>query len=206
MNELEGCHRIAFHSENGPTIGGSDLKLGVIADSLSRPPWEVFLLAGADYPLDVVFRREPRPAWISDPVAANCTARAASSASSPPETPRRRSWRAGVRSMIPQRVLRWLGYRRTARRVKQLLTSRAIDVFQTMDGGAQPTVVGAMLAGCSVISHYAAPPDLDAGADAWRYSRLAWRSADVRIAASRHNAQAWAAYLGVDSSAFRVIH
>lgn len=207
MNELEDCHRIAFHSENGPTIGGSDMKLGVIADSLSRPPWEVFLLAGAEYPLEVVFRREPRPAWISDSLAANCAAPAAApSAASPPEAPRGRSWRAGVRSLIPPRVLRWLGYRRTVRRVKQLLASRAIDVFQTMDGGPQPTVVGAKLAGCSVISHYAAPPDLDAGADAWRYSRLAWQYADVRIAASRHNAQAWAAYLGVDSSAFRVIH
>ena len=201
------CSRIAFHSENGPTIGGSDLKLGAIADSLSQPPWEVFLLAGADYPLDVVFHREPHPAWLSDPLAANCATSAAEpSACGATESGRSRSWRAQLRRMIPQGVLRWLGYRRTARRVKHLLASRAIDVFQTMDGGPQPTVVGAKMAGCAVISHYAAPPDDHDDPYARRYSRLACRNADVRIAASRHNAQAWADYLGIDSSAFRVIH
>lgn len=193
---------IAFHSENGPGIGGSDLKMGVIADHLDRTAWEVYALVNSEYPLARVFGKLPQV--IGDAIAAS--GQRVVPHTSPTTHPTKKSWKRVIGANIPIPIRRWLGYRRSARRVCRLLREHRIELFQTMDGGPQPTVVGARAANCRVVAHYAAPPGPRDDWIARRYARVSFANADIRVVASRFNARAWAEYLDVDVGQFRVVY
>jgi glycosyltransferase involved in cell wall biosynthesis len=205
--------RIAFHSENGPGVGGSDVMMGIVCDKLNRVEWEPYALVRPEYPLDAIFHKRP-PVRLGDVVSAN-----ASQAVSPPNEPqaeasRRRSLGSPVvlvnrvvSGCTPSSLRRLLGYRRCATRVRQFLEANSVAVFQTMDAGAQPTVFGARQAGCGVVAVYCAPPP-DGPSD-WLsrlVARRSFRAAQVRVGLSQRNNSLWAAYLGVSAGDFRLIY
>ena len=198
--------RIAFHSENGPGIGGSDVLMGVIAGHLPRDRYEIYALTRDDYPLASVFRYGPPPRRIGDATAANSgQPAAAASGAALPSAGRR--WKDVVRDLVPTAVRRRLGYRRSERRVTRLMLENGIQIFQTMDCGPQPTILGAAAAGCAVVAvHSAPPPNPPVDRLTLEYSRRSSGAAQACVAMSRFTAAQWEQFLGWPSGAFRVIY
>lgn len=200
---------IVFHSENGPGIGGSDFKMGRIIDSLDRERWHPLVLANAQYPMDAVFHRLPFPERIGGGVATNSQqgSSAVADSSTQPQSP---SIKQRVKSLIarslPVSWKRKLGYRKVALRVETLVRQHQVQVFQAMDAGPQPTIVGAKHAGCATISHYAAPPGDGQDPLTVQYSRYSASQSDVLLAASHYNARLWADYMQISPDRFTVIH
>lgn len=200
---------IAFHSENGPGIGGSDIIMGRIIDSLDRERWHPLVLANAQYPMDAVFHRLPFPERIGGGVATNSQQGPSevTDSSTQPQSP---SIKQRVKSLIarsmPVSWKRKLGYRKVAQRVEALARQHHVQVFQAMDAGPQPTIVGAKRAGCATISHYAAPPGDDLDRLTVQYSRFSASQSDVLLAASHYNARLWADYMQISPDRFTVIH
>lgn len=202
--------RIVFHSENGPGIGGSDLLMGVVADSLDRDRWDVYALTRADYPFEQVFQRRPLPKGIGDAICANSgqyPAVQVNGAVARSVWSWRRGLKAGLLKFLPGGLRRRMGYRRVAHRVRDLLASHQIDLFETRDGGLQPTVVGAKLAGCRTISRYSAPPpegEVDPLTRKWSKKVVGY--ADVLLTMSRANAAAWEKFLALPAGTIRIIY
>ena len=87
------------------------------------------------------------------------------------------------------------------------MKSNRIEFFQTMDGGPQPTVLGARQAGCRVVAAYNAPPPQEPVDRFTRsYSRRSFMTAHARIGVSRHSIGLWADFLRVDPNEFRLIY
>lgn len=207
---LKPIQRIAFHSENGPQIGGSDLLMGVVADSLDRDRWDVYALTRADYPFEKVFRRNPLPKAIGDAVCANSGPRPAvqlGGTASRSVRSCRLAVKAQILKLLPSGWRRRMGYRRVANRVRDLLASHQIDLFETRDGGLQPTVIGAKLAGCRTINRYSAPPpEGEVDALTRKLSRRVVAYSDVLLTMSRANAAAWEKFLALPAGSIRIIY
>ena len=185
--------------------------MGIVADRLDPAVWELYALLGPDYPTDVVFRG-PRPPVVlgeAGSVSPFGAPSAPSGKSNPQERsePPPKSARQAVLGLIPPMALKWLGYRRSAARVRDVLQEHRIEIFQAMDAGPQATVVGARQAGCRVVAVYCAPPPVEPVDPLTRsYSRRSFAAAHVRVGLSRHSIRMWAEFLGVEESAFRLIY
>jgi glycosyltransferase involved in cell wall biosynthesis len=87
------------------------------------------------------------------------------------------------------------------------MKANRIDIFQAMDGGAQPTVIGARQAGCKAVAVYCAPPPEEPVDKLTRsFSRQSFAAADARVGLSRHSIGTWAEFLGVDAKEFQLIY
>ena len=199
---------IALHSENGPGVGGSDFVMGKIADSLDPESWRVLAMVSPAYPHETVFRQIPFPTPIGDRLASN-SGQMSAVAAEPRRTgsPTLLGWRR-LRTLVPTALRRRRGYARAVARGEALLRRHGVEIFQTMDGGPQPTTIAAKQAGCMVVGCYSAPPPEGHGAGGLTqsYSLRSFHAADVKITMSHANAEAWANYLGVQQKSFRVIY
>lgn len=198
--------RIAFHSENGPKIGGSDVVMGVLAEALDPALWEPWLLVSSAYPVAKVVKRPSAFRILNAATGAEMFLDEMSqpaAAEPAPANPVSTSPSAPARPANP--VRRFIGLLRSTWRLSRFLRQHDIKVLHAMDGGPQISVIAAKLAGCQAIVTYQAPPPIERGLDLW-LTRLSYAMADVCLACSRSVRDQWLAYMGRSESKFRVIY
>ena len=93
-----------------------------------------------------------------------------------------------ARALVPRDVRLLPGLRCEARRIESLMGEHQIEVLHAMDGGPQPSVVGARRAVCRVVAGDHAPPPSGHGPGAsWVYSCFSLAHADVCLTVSEYN-------------------
>lgn len=193
--------RIAFHSENGPVIGGSDVHMGVLAQLLDPAVWDVWFLLHENYPLDRIVADPDRYTVLNVDTGTVIRPRLVSAGPPPAafesETPLPTSTVYALRRAI--------GLTRSTLRLRRYLREHEIDVLHAMDAGPQISLIAAKLAGCTTLATYQAPPPEQRGVD-WWLTRLSYKASDVRIAVSKGVLNEWIRYTGLPCSEVRVLY
>ena len=203
-------HRIWFHSENGPTIGGSDYYLGRLIDGLDPTQWQVSMLARPGYPLSRISDHAQRIEHItfgpelqvrSDHVDASRV-----SVERPVDLPPRSGLVRRAWSGLPRGWRRDFGLLRNTWQLEQLFRQRRPTLIHSADGGAQPVAIAAARAGIPVVLGYSAPPPKKRSCGLQRrIEQQTFRSAQVRITKSSFARDDWANYLNCSTDSFTVI-
>jgi glycosyltransferase involved in cell wall biosynthesis len=191
--------RIAFHSENGPAIGGSDMVMGRLCDGLP-PGWAPHLLVREEYPVAAVLRRPERALVLGRKAGGPSREEGPVAVVAGKREPLKRRLIAAIPA--PARYL--FGLRRIARGARRLLADAQIDLLHTMDGGPQAIVVGGRQAGAATVATYQAPPPAGGYLERWA-ARRSYHCADVCLAPSLFTKNAWSGYLGCDGSKIEVV-
>ena len=159
-----GDHRrtIVFHSENGAQVGGSDFYLGRLIDGLDPQRWRVGLLVRPDYALPLITSHPERVELIHIGKRMSAAGHEedadAGQITLPKHLPPNRHVWARLWTALPRTWRRDVGLLRDIARVRRSLRAIQPDIFHTVDGGCQPAVLGAHLAGSRVVVGYCGPP------------------------------------------------
>lgn len=202
-------HRIWFHSENGPALGGSDYYLGRLIDGLDPTQWQVALLARPHYPLAQISAHPQRISHIVFGPELRRRTKAHGSETvveRPVDLPPRPGIIRQLWSATPRSWRRDYGLLSDIGKLMRLMRVHRPALIHSADGGAQPVVIAAARLGIPTVLGYSAPPpNTPSRGLLRRWEQQSFAAAHVRITKSNFARDDWARYLNRSPEEFTVI-